>query len=215
MPVPYHTWTLRVSWTNRSPGGCSVLLLAHVLEVLDLAQKNEKGELSVGSPTLSKKINSYTRKFSCQGLARARSRHQEWNVAGLVEKLLRGTGVKATALFYLRFAFFVDELIQKYRKEYETEQELDAFYDPIYQKIIVDHGDPTATVYKTTASNPSSNSCQVLVRKHYIRPNPRNPTILGAAYKSKASRRCRLNEDGDNDGSRAGGNAGGNAEEQD
>ncbi|KAJ7509388.1 hypothetical protein B0H11DRAFT_2427793 [Mycena galericulata] len=48
---------------NRSPEERSVLLLAHVLELLDLARKNEKAELWVITPTLSKKINSYTQAF--------------------------------------------------------------------------------------------------------------------------------------------------------
>ncbi|KAJ7509363.1 hypothetical protein B0H11DRAFT_2427747 [Mycena galericulata] len=278
--------TLSDKSTNRSPEERSVLLLAHVLELLDLARKNEKAELWVITPTLSKKINSYTQAFmysptitAYRGLSMAEhllkamrdsnlaelpaeeeTSHCEMtavkesletdsdteNIAALADKLLRGTKVKATVQFYIRLAFIrfvmtdypwlteetfwlqVDELIQKYRKECETEEELDAFYNFIYQKDLSDHRDPADTVHKTTEFNASGNSWQAYVRKNSanVRPNPKNPTILAAAYKAyndtqaKASnKRRRLNEEGDDDASSVGGGSiggsiGGNADER-
>ncbi|KAJ6622165.1 hypothetical protein B0H10DRAFT_1639107, partial [Mycena sp. CBHHK59/15] len=114
------------------------------------------------------------------------------NIAVLANKLLAGTKLKATAQFYVRLAFIqfvmtqypwlteetfwlqVDELIEQNRKDCKTPEELDVFYNSIYQKDVKTHGDPADTPYKTVEFNASATSWQAILRKHSanIQPNP-------------------------------------------
>ncbi|KAJ6629390.1 hypothetical protein B0H10DRAFT_2208792 [Mycena sp. CBHHK59/15] len=140
------------------------------------------------------------------------------NIAALANKLLAGTKLKATAQFYVRLAFIrfvmtqypwlteetfwlqVDEFIEQNRKDCKTPEELDVFYNFIYQKDVKTHGDPADTPYKTVEFNASARSWQAILRKHSanIQPNPKNTQLLAqaaaAATVSSSNKKHRLEE---------------------
>ncbi|KAJ7616791.1 hypothetical protein DFH06DRAFT_1012734 [Mycena polygramma] len=76
---------------NRSAEERGVILFAHVLELLDIAKKNEKAELWTISSDLSQKINSYTQAFVYSPELVA---YRGLNIAGHVLNAMRESSVK-------------------------------------------------------------------------------------------------------------------------
>ncbi|KAJ7677821.1 hypothetical protein DFH06DRAFT_1465695 [Mycena polygramma] len=76
---------------NRSAEERGVILFAHVLELLDIAKKNEKAELWTISSDLSKKINSYTQAFVYSPELVA---YRGLNIAGHLMNAMRESRVK-------------------------------------------------------------------------------------------------------------------------
>ncbi|KAJ7044425.1 hypothetical protein C8F04DRAFT_1174855 [Mycena alexandri] len=119
----------------RSGDEHNVMLFGHLLELLDIARKNEKADQWTIGSVLSRKINSYTQAFiPCPQLRAYRGLHlgehvvstkathyrnilkaqvktllepksDPKNIANLADKLLHGTSMKHTLQFYLRLAF--------------------------------------------------------------------------------------------------------------
>ncbi|KAJ7827163.1 hypothetical protein B0H14DRAFT_3467278 [Mycena olivaceomarginata] len=249
---------------NPSPDERSVILFAHVLELLDISRKNEKAEHWVITPELSKKIAGHMQVFTYspdltayRGLAVASHvmdlptedettqcelvvskirekgthyrnilktavktaldpNHETANVAVLANKLLSGTKIKATLQFYMRLAFIrfvmrsyewlteetfwlkVDLAIEENSRDCATKDELDAFYNMIYQDDIAIYGDPANT------STPK-----------LVKPNPKNAQVLAPAekafYSGRSLKRARVemeNEDAGGTEGNTGGDGG-------
>ncbi|KAJ7787256.1 hypothetical protein B0H14DRAFT_2399750, partial [Mycena olivaceomarginata] len=161
--------------------------------------------------------------------------HETANVAVLSNKLLSGTKIKATLQFYMRLAFIrfvmcsyewlteetfwlkVDLAIEENSRDCATKDELDAFYNMIYQDDIAIYGDPANTSYQTVEFNPSRASAQSIVRKHskLVKPNPKNAQVLAPAekafYSGRSLKRARVemeNEDAGGTEGNTGGDGG-------
>ncbi|KAJ7096590.1 hypothetical protein B0H15DRAFT_946065 [Mycena belliarum] len=241
---------------TRSSDERDVLLFAHVLELIDLARKNEKADVWVVSTSLARKITSYTQAFmyspqltAYRGLSMAehvlkamresnvadlpadeetaqcelvlskiRDKGTNYrnilktavkaslepdsetkNIGSLAHKLVSGTKIASTLQLYIRLAVIrfvmktylwlteetfwlkVDDLIEQYRRDCKTTDELDALNNLIYQEDIKQFDDPANSPH-TTSEAPGG--WQAVVRKHSanVRPNPKNAQILSQAY---------------------------------
>ncbi|KAJ6550742.1 hypothetical protein B0H10DRAFT_2242564 [Mycena sp. CBHHK59/15] len=129
------------------------------------------------------------------------------NVAILAHKLLKNSKIKPTLQFYQRLALIrwciknypgiddeefwpkVDETIAKFRKQCETQLELDQCFNAIYEDDIKEYGDPAKTEY-TTSDDSSIPSWQQTLRQHTQNIRPAQHQGGGP------SKRRRIDDDG-------------------
>ncbi|KAJ7435561.1 hypothetical protein FB451DRAFT_1418040 [Mycena latifolia] len=96
---------------------------------------------------------------------------------------LRWVTVQYPGLTEDTYWFQIDELIDQTRKDCATTDDLDRFYNLIYQDDIKVYGDPANTPYKTAESNGAANSWQAIVIKHSanVLVNPKNSQLIAQA----------------------------------
>ncbi|KAJ7694477.1 hypothetical protein B0H14DRAFT_3530662 [Mycena olivaceomarginata] len=184
---------------TRSADERQALVYAGVLQVLDLAKKNDKDTkamrecnvknlpeeddiIAVGLvlALIRSKGTHYRNTFKTKVKASMACNSSMRNIATLSHKLLKDTGVKPTVQFYQCVAFIedfwpkgVDNSIATFRHQHKTQEELDVCFNTIYEDDKVEYGKPEDTDL-TTVDFSTTPDWQVTLgeRTKNIQPQP-------------------------------------------